>query len=153
MSAQGDAPGAVEQIVRDLLPEVNEGFNWDLVTERYDSDPVGTAMTIHFTDEEGSDAVESVHLGISEGPEIVMLDELDPRWDYIGAIVTKQGVGLRILRPNDPMTPERARWQYRQVAIHPAEGESRERVWMVCSKVLDVMLETVIWRQQSEGGE
>jgi hypothetical protein len=145
-------PGIVEMTVRDLLPTVNAGFNWEMVTQRYDPDPVGTALTIYFTDESGKEKIEEIHLGIAEGPELVVLDGLDPRWDFIGSIVTKQDIGIRILDPDDDMDPDRARFHHGRVEIHPAEGEGRERVWLVCSQVLDVMLESIIWKRQQEGG-
>lgn len=148
MSAPETDIGIVGQTIKDLLPTVNQGFNWDIITERYDEDPVGTAMSLHFTGEKGEEAIEEVMLGISEGPRIVILEELTPKWDYIGAIVTYQDYGLRILDVDDPMTPDRARYQHGGVTIHPAEDESRERVWLVTSNVLDIMLESLVWKQQ-----
>lgn len=143
--------GLVGGTVRDLLPTVNRGFNWDIIRDRYDESPVGTAMSIYFTDEDGGEPVEKVHLAITDGPEIVVLQQLDDRWDYIGAIVTYQDFGLRILDPEDPMTPDRARYQHAGVTIQPAEGESRERVWLVVSNVLEIMLESIIYEQQRDG--
>jgi len=142
--------GIVGQTIKDLLPTVNQGFNWDIITEQYDESPVGTAMSVHLTDETGEDAIEQVMLGIADGPRIVILEELTPEWDYIGAIVTYQDYGLRILDVDDPMTPDRARYQHGGVTIHPAEDESRERVWLVTSNVLDIMLESLVWRQQQQ---
>lgn len=151
MSAQESEIGLVGSTIRDLLPTVNEGFNWDIVKDRFDENPVGTAMSLHFTDESGETAIEQVHLGIVEGPKIVVLDRVDESWDYLGAIVTYQNFGLRILDPEDEMTPSKARYQHRGVTIHPAENESRTRVWLVVSKVLDVLLESVIYESnQSE---
>jgi len=145
--------GMVGETIRDLLPTVNRGFNWEIIEERYDENPVGTAMSIHFTEESGEEAVEEVYLGIGEGPQIAILPELEPGWDYIGAIVTYQDFGLRILDVNDPMTPDKARYQHAGVTIHPHEDESRERVWLVISNVLDIMLDSLIWeQQQAEGG-
>jgi hypothetical protein len=140
--------GIVGQTMKDLLPRVNAGFNWSIIRERYDESPVGTAMSVHLTDESGEESIEQVMLGIVEGPRIVILDELTPEWEYIGAIVTYQDYGLRILDVDDPMTPDKARYQHGGVSIHPADGESRERVWLVTSNVLDIMLETLVWQQQ-----
>lgn len=142
--------GIVGNTIVDLLPTVNEGFNWETIEERYDENPVGTAMSLHFTDEEGGESSEDVHLAIAEGPQIVVLEELDQRWDYIGAIVMYQDFGLRILDPEDPMTPDRARYQHRGVEIYPHGDESRERVWLVTSNVLDTMLESIIYEQQQQ---
>jgi len=143
--------GIVGQTIKDLLPTVNQGFNWDIITEQYDESPVGTAMSVHLTDETGEDAIEQVMLGIADGPRIVILEELTPEWDYIGAIVTYQDYGLRILDVDDPMTPDRARYQHGGVTIHPAEDESRERVWLVTSNVLDIMLESLIYDRKTDG--
>lgn len=140
--------GVVGETIRDLLPLVNEGFNWNIIKERYDEHPEGTAMSIHLTDGSGEDVVEEVVLGITEGPEIVVLDRLTPEWKYIGAIVTYQDYGFRILDVDDDMTPDKARYQHAGVSIHPADGESRERVWLVISNVLDIMLETLIYKRQ-----
>lgn len=151
MSADGEMPGIVTQTIIDLLPTVNAGFNWDIITERYDSDPTGTAMSLHFTDDSGAEPVEEVTLGIKEGPEIAVIEELTDDWNYIGAIVTYQDYGLRILDPDDPMDPDRARYAHGGVTIHPAEDKSKERTWLVVSNVLDIMLESVIYEQQQDG--
>lgn len=148
----------VGNAIQELLPTLNEGFNWDMVIEQYDEDPVGMAMGVFFTDQSGQEPVERVFLGVSEGPKIVMLDGLDERWEYIGSIVTYQNYGLRILDPDDDMTPDRARYQYGGVSIHPESGHSRERVWMVISNVLEVMLESIVYQQNQqaaarEGGD
>lgn len=153
MSGEAAQQGVVAQTVADLLDTVNEGFNWDVIYERYDSQPVGTSMSLHFTDEAGETVIEQVHLGIAEGPRLVVLDEIGDRWDHLGDIVTYQSFGLRILDPDDPMTAEKARYQHGGVSIHPAGGEIKERVWLVTSKVLDVMLETIIHRKEQMGGE
>lgn len=141
--------GLVGQTISDLLPLVNEGFNWDIIENRYDEDPVGTAMSLHFTDETGQNSVEDVYLGIDSGPEIIILSELTDDWDYIGAVVTYQDFGTRILDPEDDMTPDRARYQHAGVTIRAPEEQSRERTWMVTSNVLDIMLESVIHDQQA----
>lgn len=141
--------GIVGNAIKELLPTVNEGFNWDVVKERYDEDPVGLAMGLFFTDESGAEPVEQVYVGIDSGPEIVLIDQLDTTWEYIGSVVTYQDYGLRILDPDDEMTPHRARVQYGGVDIHPENDHSRERVWYVTSNVLEVMLESVIYEQRS----
>ena len=148
MSGNKTNLGIVGQTIQDLLPTVNEGFNWDIIENQYDENPVGTAMSLHLTDESGGEPVEEVMLGISEGPRVVVLEELTDQWDYIGAIVTYQDYGLRILDVDDEMTPDKARYQHGGVTIHPAEDESRERVWLVISNVLDIMLESLIYKQQ-----
>lgn len=155
MSGRETNIGLVGETVRDLLPTVNTGFDWDVIKSRYDNSPEGKAMSLHFTDDSGNNNVEDVHLGIAEGPEVVVLDKLTDEWDYIGAIVTYQDFGLRMLNPDDPMTPNRARFQHGGVSIHEADGESRERVWMVTSNVLDIMLESVIHeaKQRAQGGD
>lgn len=141
--------GVVGGAIAELLGTVNEGFDWDVVTERYDEDPTGMAMGLFFTNEEGDEPVEQVYVGVSSGPEIVLIEELDASWEYIGSVVTYQDYGLRILDPDDEMDPKRARYQYGGVDIHPESGHSRERVWMVTSNVLDAMLESIIWKQKS----
>lgn len=151
MSEHTTTGGIVTQTITDLLDTVNAGFNWNIIEERYDENPVGTAMSLHFTDESGEEAVEEVTLGIAEGPKIVVLGQLTDEWDYIGAIVTYQDFGLRMLDPDDPMTPDRARYQHAGVTIHPGEGKSRERTWLVVSNVLDIMLESVIYEAQTDG--
>lgn len=158
MSENTTELGIVGSTIQDLLPTVNEGFNWDIIKKRYDSDPVGVAMSLHFTDEEGAEPIEEIYLGIGEGPRIVLIDELDETWDYLGAVVTYQDFGLRILDPDDDMTPDRARYQHSGITIHPAEDESKERTWMVISNVLDIMLESVIYQNNqpeaaAEGGD
>lgn len=151
MSETETTLGIVGQTIKDLLPLVNQGFNWSIIEERYDEAPVGTAMSVHLTDQSGEEAIEQVMLGIAEGPRIVILEQLQPKWDYIGAIVTYQDYGLRILDVDDPMTPDKARYQHGGVTMHPAEDESRERVWLVTSNVLNIMLETLVWQQQQAG--
>jgi hypothetical protein len=142
--------GLVGQTIKDLLPTVNEGFNWEIVKRRYDSDPVGTAMSLYFTEELGKDPEEQVHLGIADGPEIVVLDAVDEEWDHIGSVVTYQDYGMKILDPDHPMDPTTARYQHAGVAIHPTGDESRERVWMVVSNVLEIILESVIHAQKTQ---
>lgn len=155
MSGRETNIGLVGETVRDLLPTVNSGFDWEIIKKRYDSDPTGKAMSLHFTDKTGENNVEDVHLGIAEGPKIIVLDELTDDWHYLGAIVTYQDYGVRMLNPEDDMTPSRARFQHGGVSIHPAGDESRERVWMVTKNVLDIMLESVIYAANSgnEGGD
>lgn len=145
------AIGIVGQTIEDLLPVVNGGFNWDIIEKRYDENPAGTAMSLHFTNEDGNEPIEEIYLGIAEGPRIALLDSLDGSWDYLGAVVTYQDYGLRILDPDDPMTPDRARYQHSGISIHPAQNKSKERTWMVISNVLDIMLESVIY--QNKQGE
>jgi hypothetical protein len=140
--------GVVGETMKDLLPLVNQGFNWQIIKERYDESPVGTAMAVHLSTDHEDLPDEQVILGIAEGPRIVILERLQPKWEYIGAIGTYQEYGNRILDVNDPMTPDRARYQYDAVTIRPAEGESRERVWLVTSNVLDIMLESLVWQQE-----
>lgn len=155
MSGRQTNIGIVGETVRDLLPTVNNGFDWDVIKKRYDSDPTGKAMSIHFTDESGDNSVEDIHLAITEGPEVVLLDELTDEWEYIGAIVTYQDFGVRMLNPEDDMTPTRARFQHGGVSIHPQDGESRERVWLVTKNILEIILESVIHQSNSgtEGGD
>lgn len=152
MSNTQQGLGMVGRAIEDLLPVVNQGFNWNIIKERYDEDPVGTAMSLHLTDESGEDSIEDVFLGIATGPQIVMLSEISDDWDYIGAVVTYQDYGLRILDPDDEMTPDKARYQHAGVTIEPGEGKSRERTWLVVSNVLDILLETVVWQQKQNGG-
>lgn len=151
MSTQDSNIGIVGQTIADLLDTVNEGFNWDIIRERYDNDPVGTAMSLHFTDETGEEALEDVYLGIAEGPEIIVLPTVDDDWDYIGAVVTYQDYGIRLLDPEDEMTPDKARYQHGGVTIKPPENKSRERTWMVISNVLDIMLESIIYEKRRDG--
>lgn len=141
--------GPVGKTIRDLLPIVNDGLDWEMVKTRYDSRPEGTAMSLHLTDESGDQKVEQVYLGIAPGPELVVLDHLSDEWDYIGAIVTYQKYGRKILDAGDPMTPDRARYTHGGVTVHPHGDESRERVWFVVKNVLDIMLESIVWAQQS----
>lgn len=150
MTGGGTNIGVVGQTVADLLPTVNEGFNWDIIKNRYDESPVGTAMSLHFTDETGEQSVEDIYLGISDGPEIVVLEEMDDSWDYIGAIITYQDFGMRLLDPDDPMTPDRARYQHGGVTIQASEGHSRERTWMVISNVLNIMLESLVYNRENK---
>lgn len=153
MSETQDQPGLVEQTIRDLLPILNEGFNWELVTTRYDNDPTETALAIQFTDETGKEPVEQILLGVAEGPRITILDGVPEDYKYLGSIVTYQDYGLRILDPQDPMDPDRARYSHNGVNIEAAEGESRERLWLVGSNVLETMLESVIWKRQQDQSE
>lgn len=148
MSGEHEEPGVVGQTIKDLLPVLNEGFNWEIVTGRYDKDPTQTALTIEFTNEGGDKVVEHVTLGVMEGPEITILEEVPEHYKWMGAIVTYQDYGIRILDPNDDMTPDRARYTHRGVQIQPAEGESRERLWLVASSIMESMLESVVWKQQ-----
>jgi hypothetical protein len=154
MSQSADDLGLVGQTIKDLLPTVNEGFNWDIIENRYDEDPVGTAMSLHFTDGSGEEALEDIYLGIAQGPQIVILPGVDENWDYIGAVVTYQDFGMRILDPDDEMTPDRARYQHGGVTINSPEEKSRERTWMVISNVLDIMLESLIYNREAaeQGG-
>lgn len=153
MSTNQTQLGIVGQTIKDLLGVVNSGFNWDIIEDRYDEDPENVAMSLHFTNEEGQEPVEEIYLAIDEGPSIVVLDTLNDSFDYLGAVVTYQDFGLRILDPDDDMTPDRARYQHSGITIHPAEGVSKERTWMVISNVLDIMLESVVYQQtQAEAG-
>lgn len=145
--------GLVGQTIADLLDTVNAGFNWEIIEKRYDENPVGTAMSLHFTDESGSESIEDIYLGIAEGPQIVILPGVDDQWDYLGAIITYQDFGLRMLDPDDEMTPDRARYQHGGVTIEPGEGKSRERTWMVVSNVLDIMLESVIYENSKQDAQ
>lgn len=155
MSHEPQEFGLVGQTINDLLPTVNRGFNWDIIENRYDENPVGTAMSLHFTDEGGEESVEDIYLGIAQGPQIVTLPGVDDQWEYIGAIVTYQDFGLRILDPDDDMTPDKARYQHGGVTIESPEGQSRERTWLVVSNVLDIMLDSLIYEQQQQaaGGD
>ncbi len=159
MSQSEPQIGIVGQTIKDLLPTVNEGFKWEIIENRYDEDPVGVAMSLHFTNEDGDEPIEEIYLGIGEGPRIVLLDTMDEEaWDYLGAVVTYQDYGIRILDPDDPMTPDRARYQHSGITIHPAAEQSKERTWMVISNVLDIMLESVVYQNGHEdapraGGE
>jgi hypothetical protein len=149
MSAQDTAE--VGSIVGGLLGEVNAGFNWDVVRERFDPDPVGKSITLHFLNEDGETLAEKVTLGVADGPELVLVgDDGDPRFENVGDVVTYQDYGLRVLDPDDNMTPEAARYQYNGVNIETAEGESRERVWLIASTILNIMLESII-REQNGG--
>lgn len=152
MTEQTTTMGFVGETIKELLPAVNNGFDWDFIKDHYDEEPVGTAMSLHFTDEEGEETAEELYLGIAEGPQIIVLDQLTADWDYLGAIVTRQESGARILDPKDPMTPDRARYTHRDVAIQPSEAESRERVWMVVSNVLEAMLESLIYQNDEDSG-
>lgn len=147
MSTNQTQLGIVGQTIKDLLPIVNSGFNWDIIEKRYDENPVGLVMSLHFTTEQGDEPVEEIYLAITEGPEIEVLQQVDSSADYLGAVVTYQDFGLRILDPDDEMTPDRARYQHKGITIHPAEGVSKERTWMVISNVLDIMLESVLYQQ------
>jgi hypothetical protein len=145
----------VGQTIQDLLPVVNAGFNWDIIERLYDDQPVGTAMSLHFTDESGENSIEDLYLAIEEGPSVALVPTVTEEHDYIGAVIMYQDYGLRMLDPDDPMTPDRARYHHRGVTIQAAEGKSRERTWMVISNVLEVMLESVIYKQQqpAAGGD
>ncbi len=101
MSPRQTTGGIVTDTIKDLLPTVNAGFNWDIVRERYDRNPEGTAMSLHFTDDSGEEPVEEVLLGIADGPKLVVLDEYTEEWDYLGAIVMYQKHGIRILDPDE----------------------------------------------------
>lgn len=151
MSPRQTTGGIVTDTIKDLLGTVNAGFNWDIVRERYDRNPEGTAMSLHFTDDSGEEPVEEVLLGISDGPELIVLDEYTEEWDYLGAIVMYQKHGIRILDPDDPMNADKARYQEGSVTIQPGEGKSRERTWMAVSKILDIMLESVV--HSNDGGD
>lgn len=153
MSQQEPELGLVGTTVKDLLPTVNEGFNWDLLKRRYDSNPAGSAMSLHFTAEDGEESLEDVYLGIAEGPRLVVLPGVTEDWDYLGAIITYQDYGMRMLDPEDSMTPDRARYQHGGVTIQPAEEKSRERLWLVTSKVLDIMLESVVHNNEAADAE
>ena len=132
-----------------MLPAANEGFNTDLLTERYDENPERTAMSVHFTDGPGGDELEKVALGVNDDLELEMLGTIPETYQYIGAVVTYQDYGMQILDPDHPMTPDRARYQHGGVKILPAEGESRERTWLVISNVMDIILESAIYQQNS----
>lgn len=156
MSQTESAEGIVTQTIRDLLPVVNEGFDSAVLVERYDEDPAGTAMSVHFTDKSGENEVEVITLGVTDALELEVLPRLTDEWEYIGAIVMYQDHGLRILDPDSKMTPDRARYQYGGVTIRPSEGNSRERTWLVVSNVLDIILESVVYKrkqQQQAGGD
>ena len=144
MSPRQTTGGIVTDTIKDLLPTVNAGFNWDIVRKRYDRNPEGTAMSLHFTDDSGDEPVEEVLLGIADDPKLVVLDQYTDDWDYLGAIVMYQKHGIRILDPDDPMNADAARYQHGSVTIRPGEDKSRERTWMAVSKILDIMLESVI---------
>lgn len=150
MSESTAERGIVAGAIADMLPTVNEGFNTDLLTERYDENPERTAMSVHFTDESGDDELEKVALGVNDDLELEMLERIPESYRYIGAVVTYQAYGLDILDPDHPMTPDRARYQHEGVKILPAEGESRERTWLVISNVLDIILASAIHKQETD---
>lgn len=157
MSKSGNGIGIVGQTIKDLLPTVNEGFNWDVVKNRFDPDPIGKAMSLHFTEESGEQPIEEIYLGIAEGaggePELVVLDGVGDGWDYLGAVITYQDYGLNILDPNSDMDATIARYSHGGVRIEAGEGKSKEQVWMVVSKVLDIMLESHIHVGASGGSD
>lgn len=153
MSQPQPSTGPVTDMIVDLLPTVNEGFNWDVITERFDKDPVGTAMSLHFTTETGDEPEEELLLAITDGPEIEVVEEVTDAHDYIGALVMYQHIGLRILDADDRMDPVRARYQANAVTIHPGEGKSRERTWLVVSNVLQIILNTVIHTQDNSSAQ
>lgn len=148
MSEQGQESTLVTDTIRGLLPVINSGFDTTELTERYDANPERTAMSIHFTDADGERAIERIVLGLDDDLEVTILDGIPDGWRNIGAIVTYQDYGLRILDPDDDMTPQRARYQHAGVRIEPADGEHRERVWLVISSMLEVILESIIYKQQ-----
>lgn len=149
--------GIVGKTITDILPVVNEGFNWELVKERFDPDPVGKAMSLHFTEDDGKEPIEEIYLGIAQGeggePRLVVLDSLGPNWEYLGSVVTYQDYGLKILDPDNPMTADEARYAHGGVKIQAGEGQSREKTWMVVSKVLDIMLKSHVYSDSGEGDE
>ena len=136
--------GFVGTTIQDLLPRVNEGFNWGLIKERYDNHPEGTAMSLHLTGDRGQEPIEEIYMGLAEGPRIVILDQLTDDWDYIGAVTMYQDSGAAILNPDNELTPDMARYRDGTVDIATPEGKSSERVWMVVSNVLDIMLNSLI---------
>lgn len=152
MSESQEQMGMVERTIRDLLPTLNAGLNWEEILERYDANPSHTVMAIQFADKEGAEVKEQVLLGIKPGPEITVFDEVPEDYTFLGAIETYQDYGIRILDPDDDMTPATARYTMNGVTIRPVEGESKERLWLVGSNVLESMLQSIIWKQNNGGG-
>jgi len=144
MNEQTSKIGLVGGMVQDLLPMVNRGFDWDIIKQRYDNAPEGTAMSLHLTDEEGQEPMEEIYLGLADGPQIVILDRLTEEWDYIGAVTMYQDAGARILDPDNDLTPDMARYRDGEVRIDTPPEKSDERVWLVISNVLEIMLESFI---------
>lgn len=160
MSGQQAAASNVTDIIEALLPKVNAGFNWDVVQDRFDPDPTGKSLTMHFLAEDGETLAEAITLGVHDknaddstsdiDPELIITTEDDDRFEKVGDIVTFQDYGLRVLDPDDPMTPQKARYQYNGVNIESIEGESRERVWLIGSTILEIMLDSII---NADGGD
>jgi hypothetical protein len=148
MSKTEDQPGVVEQTIKDLLPVLNAGFDWERVKQFYDKHPEGTAITLQFKDKGGENTIEEITMVVNDGPEIAITDAVPEDYNWLGVIATYQDYGLKILDPEHPMGPDEARYTHRGVTIHPAEEESRERLWLVGSGVLESMLESVIWKQE-----
>lgn len=144
MNNQTSKIGLVGGMIQDLLPMVNRGFDWEIIKQRYDNSPEGTAMSLHLTDEQGQEPMEEIYLGLGEGPRIVILDELTDEWDYIGAVTMYQDAGAKILDPDNDLTPDMARYRDGEVRIDTPAEKSDERVWLVISNVLEIMLESFI---------
>jgi hypothetical protein len=150
MSETQDQPGVVEQTIKELLPTLNAGFEWERVKQFYDKHPEHTAITLQFKNKSGEKTVEEITLVVDDGPEIAITNTVPEEYKWLGVIATYQDYGLKILDPEHPMGPDEARYTHRGVTIHPAEDESRERLWLVGSGVLESMLESVIWKQEQE---
>lgn len=153
-SVRTDA-GIVGEIIQNILPKVNEYLDWEYIREHYDEDPTGVAMAVSFVESEDDDEpAETLLFGIAEGPEVILLNQLTPEWEYLGTVMTFQEYGVKIFTPDDEMTPHKARYQYGGVDIYPAEGHSRTRLWYVGSEVLTMVMNTLEYEaNNADAGE
>lgn len=150
MSSQQSEPKLVAQTVKGLLPRVNQRLDWEYIRRKFDPEPEGTALSFHFSDDSGEGYVEELTLAVNSEPRIVMLDEADDSWEYLGAIATFHETGLRCLNPDDELTVERAYYQHGDIDIHPVEGQSRGALWLIGKSIFEIVLEIAKGKQAEE---
>lgn len=129
--------GIVGSLVNELLPMVS--VDWDEIKARSDPQPEGKALSIVLLTNSG-DPIEEFTLAVDDKPSIVLVDSADEEWDRKGHLVAYQETALRILDPEDEMTPQRARYQYANIKVFPKNDSSRELIWIIAQKICENLI-------------
>lgn len=141
----GTSLGPVGSIIETLLPHVNRSID----KERF-QDQQNKALRFTLLDKSGN-PVERFPLAVeNDSISLTMVDHTNSELEWYGDVVLQQESGLKLLDPEDSMSPDRARYQYKQLTVFPKENNSRKIAWLFCSALLDSLSTTELavneWR-------
>lgn len=151
MSETSERPTTVEEFVRRALPGVNRNLDWEVLTTRYDPDPVGNTlgMVLYQEGEAGAEqVVEAFGFAVIEGadgPEIEVVpygieQAADPsRVLGLGDVITYRRTALNVLNPDTDLTPQKACYQRGEVDLNAADPLQKRRVWLVSSAIMEMI--------------